>query len=755
MRPILKIILASYWMKRSLDLFSGVGGISWALRGLMTPVMYCEREPRCHKVLQNLFQKEHLPDAPIHPDVCTLLTDASPTTEQDVALLEDMPIDFMVGGWPCFPAGALVTTTRGYVPIEHLIPGDQVWTHGGRFENVINTQRKPHRGTLINVDISHHPRTIQCTEEHPFWVREKQVLGECTHHTLNTYSEPRWVEAKDLDTTKHVVGQSINTNARVPEFEWCDVPGSSVRLDLEEQWWILGYFMADGGWLQKHRDTIDFTIADTPCKENILKRLSHEFDLHPRESDQMDDASGQSLTIKTKYRARDAFWWHLLHVLDKTTIPTWVLDAPVHLLQEFLDGYFAAADGSATSEDEHSWFMVTTSLEIALSMQAICSKIGCVASVSTSYGNAYTAYFVSMSYDVPDNRLFLEEGYMWHGLENVHHTQSDTIQYVYNCEVANDNSYHVDNIAVHNCVGFSSVGLRRGFENEQSGLYSEVRRLMDRLRPPFIFQENVPGVLTDIGLDGILESFEQSGYDAWWAVMPAYSVGAPQSRFRWYCLAVRKDVADGVELNLSEPYTPHPFHEGEPKDINRMIPERQSDFRSRLGMLGNSVVPDSVRRTFLTLWTGCRIPCSEVMAATSWSLRRPVRTNRPLTSNSATRRYGMYIDGCSEIMCVPPDMVVPKPDVGLVLDPEAFVSTVPHKAPPGNLVDRKLPAALWGTPRRGCIGSSNVLTWRGKNDLYTQLRFEHNTTNREGHPNVNFVEWLMGFPTDWTSLLKE
>lgn len=221
-------------MKRSLDLFTGVGGISWALRGLMMPVMYCEREPKCHKVLRHLFEKEQLPAAPIHPDVCSLLTETSPTLQQDIELLEDTPIDFMVGGWPCFPSGALVTTTRGYVPIEHLVPGDKVWTHAGAFENVINTQRKPHRGTLIDIHVHHLPRTIQCTPEHPFWVREKEILGENSRHMLTTYSEPRWVEAKDLNPRIHVVGLSVNTNARIPEFQRCDAPGSTVRLDLGE-----------------------------------------------------------------------------------------------------------------------------------------------------------------------------------------------------------------------------------------------------------------------------------------------------------------------------------------------------------------------------------------------------------------------------------------------------------------------------------------------------------------------------------------
>ena len=57
---------------RTLDLFSGVGGITHALRGFASPEMYCDIDPHAQAVLRNLMRQGKLPSAPIHADVTTL-----------------------------------------------------------------------------------------------------------------------------------------------------------------------------------------------------------------------------------------------------------------------------------------------------------------------------------------------------------------------------------------------------------------------------------------------------------------------------------------------------------------------------------------------------------------------------------------------------------------------------------------------------------------------------------------------------------
>jgi hypothetical protein len=298
------------------------------------------------------------------------------------------------------------------------------------------------------------------------------------------------------------------------------------------------------------------------------------------------------------------------------------------------------------------------------------------------------------------------------------------------------------------CIGFSSVGLRRGFEDPQSGLFSHVARLMLEIQPPFVFLENVPGVVNE-GLDPVIEAFERAGYDAWWIVLPAYAVGAPQSRHRWFCLGVHRSVPDGFEIRVDAPYERHPWAGGEPTP--RHVPERLPP--KRLSVLGNSVVPDCVRLAFLILFTGYReSPSDELWTRDRLVLVRPTHTGKAIGRRGKTRRCGSYINGATCQQVPPPGTIPGKLDLGLVMLPDAYVSPRPHKAPLDNVVHVPRHAALWGTPRGGCLGPSTVLTWRGKNDLYTQLRFERGTPDdiRGQFPNPRWVEWLMGFPEDWT-----
>lgn len=76
---------------RSLDLFSGMGGITYALRNLQIhPVAYCEWAPGPRTLLERLIAAKALPAAPIEPDVRDI-PDAKYKGK----------VDIIVGGFPC------------------------------------------------------------------------------------------------------------------------------------------------------------------------------------------------------------------------------------------------------------------------------------------------------------------------------------------------------------------------------------------------------------------------------------------------------------------------------------------------------------------------------------------------------------------------------------------------------------------------------------------------------------------------------
>jgi DNA (cytosine-5)-methyltransferase 1 len=86
------------------------------------------------------------------------------------------------------------------------------------------------------------------------------------------------------------------------------------------------------------------------------------------------------------------------------------------------------------------------------------------------------------------------------------------------------------------CQDISFAGKGAGLEGERSGLWWEFHRLIKEIKPKWVIAENV-SALRSRGLDKVLSSLNEVGYDAEWHCIPASSVGAPHQRDRIWILA--------------------------------------------------------------------------------------------------------------------------------------------------------------------------------------------------------------------------
>jgi len=177
------------------------------------------------------------------------------------------------------------------------------------------------------------------------------------------------------------------------------------------------------------------------------------------------------------------------------------------------------------------------------------------------------------------------------------------------------------------CQDISHAGEKKGIEGERSGLWFEYARAIRELRPRYVVVENVRALVNN-GLDRVLGSLADIGYDAEWGCFKAADVGAPHQRDRAWILAypqrtgleghgrtahdetgraqpTRSIAAHGVPRGTdsipwwsSEPAmggTPH----GVPRGlavaeweigIPRVLPH-VTQYRERLTALGNAIVP--------------------------------------------------------------------------------------------------------------------------------------------------------------------
>ena len=92
------------------------------------------------------------------------------------------------------------------------------------------------------------------------------------------------------------------------------------------------------------------------------------------------------------------------------------------------------------------------------------------------------------------------------------------------------------------CQSISQAGKMEGLENEnKSGLWWEMHRIISELRPRIALLENVANVLS-VGGPDVVGSLAEIGYDCEWTVIRASDFGAPHHRARWFCVAYPSSI---------------------------------------------------------------------------------------------------------------------------------------------------------------------------------------------------------------------
>jgi len=86
------------------------------------------------------------------------------------------------------------------------------------------------------------------------------------------------------------------------------------------------------------------------------------------------------------------------------------------------------------------------------------------------------------------------------------------------------------------CQDISAAGKGKGIEEERSGLWVEMARVIREVQPRYAFVENSPS-LAFRGLGRVLGDLAELGFDARWGMLGADHVGAPHKRKRIWIVA--------------------------------------------------------------------------------------------------------------------------------------------------------------------------------------------------------------------------
>ena len=101
------------------------------------------------------------------------------------------------------------------------------------------------------------------------------------------------------------------------------------------------------------------------------------------------------------------------------------------------------------------------------------------------------------------------------------------------------------------CQDLSIAGLRKGLAGERSGLFHEIIRLTDELKPQILILENVPGLLSsqrgkDMGI--VITALVERGYGLCWRVLDSQNFGVAQRRKRVFIIASLREHRRPVQV---------------------------------------------------------------------------------------------------------------------------------------------------------------------------------------------------------------
>ena len=450
--------------------------------------------------------------------------------------VEELPdFDLFTFGFPCFREGTLITTKRGLVPIEEITKNDYVLTHKNRFQKVVKTMKQVKSG-IYHLRIQGSPHTF-VTEEHPYYVRRvKRVWDSKKRTNVREFSEPMWVDVKDLKKGD-LVGFSTNCNSE-----------NSLGLS-EEDCWLLGRYIADGyiqdgkraNRINSYNHKVTFCIGKKKLKQFTDKVQYYKFGISEE---------------KTVYKARiiDEHFLRLCKACGSgaanKVIPQFILDLPKDLLENFLDGYMSG-DGS---EKNNVFKATSVSKKLVYQLGQVVQKV---------YNTPYCIFFTKRPRTAiiegrevnqkdtwqiqfkketrKQNKAVFIDGMLWCPVKEIE-IDLDFSGYVYNMEVENDNSYVANNCTVHNCQSFSVAGKGLGFSDPRGTLFFEAYKILEAKLPRYFIFENVKGLLShDKGntIHTIMEYLGKLNYEITMDLLNTKDYGLPQNRERLFCIGRR------------------------------------------------------------------------------------------------------------------------------------------------------------------------------------------------------------------------
>lgn len=515
---------------RLLSLFSGIGAFEKALDRENIPyelVNFCEIDKFAVK------------------SYCAIHGVAEDKNLGDISKVKNIPdCDVLTFGFPCVTGDTLIATAGGYKQIKEIKEGEMVLTHANEYKKV---ERFIPQGKKeiwhINAMGTHG---IDTTENHRYYARKKYRKG---HLGIRTFTEPAWVECKNLNNN-YYLGTPVNNN-NIP-FE-----DSSIDLDFTDDtlWYLAGRYLGDG-WTRERKDRATNVCGVVICcgkhkANDFEKKIDNKYHYTKLETRTTINYIFSSVAMAKLFSMMG-------HGAANKEIPPCFIDMPVEYLRKVMEGYFDS-DGAKTLG---LYKITTVSPKLVYSAAQAISKVyhrpvsvyttkrpsTCV--IEGRIVNQRDTYQLTFKPNAnKQDKAFYEDDYIWFPIRSV--TNTHEMKDVYDIIVEAHHSFVANNCMAHNCQDISVAGKMAGIvEGEtRSGLLFEALRIIKNKKPKYAIAENVKNLVGKkfkADFDNMLNILDSYGYNSYWKVLNAKDYGIPQNRERVFVISIRKDIDDGT-----------------------------------------------------------------------------------------------------------------------------------------------------------------------------------------------------------------
>ena len=464
--------------------------------------------------------------------------------------------DLFTWSFPCFIAGTLIHTERGYIPIEKVTTSDKVLTHTNQYQRVLAVGNRPD-APIIKVRGMCF-KDIICTPNHPFYVRKRyKEWNNSIRRWVRKFTAPEWVAAENL-TRDHYIGYAINTKSEFPKWEgviatrWKNQQNRLSALFLNPQfWYLMGRYVGDG-WRRTNKTGNGIVICCSERNEHLLKRACESLGFAPT-IDRARTVTKYIISSNELYAFVDRYGYkaHGKRIDEET------INLPIGQLKAFVGGYidsdgcFTENEFKATSVSEELMYgiqqCITKAYQCPVRMYWCKRRETTVIEGRTV--NQRDSYSIAWHTDKrKQDKAFCEGNYVWFPFKEV--VRLDKTAIVYNMEVEADNSYTANGAIVHNCTDISNAGKQGGLSKEsgtRSSLAWEAIRAIKEKRPKYALMENVKALTQKKFAEDfsqLRKEIEELGYVNFYAVLNAKDYGVAQNRERVFMWSILRTPGD-------------------------------------------------------------------------------------------------------------------------------------------------------------------------------------------------------------------